>query len=98
MSISTYKLNKLTEEYLLNKSLDIDYNEWHKFNSSDISDDIKYILLYKLDTVERGIFLLYIYYTGNGGYNALAKHLGVSVGTCHSRVKGIKKKIKEYLQ
>lgn len=95
---SKYRINRLTDEYLFNKNSDTPFDDWYKYSSTDISDDIKYIILNKLDFIERSILLLYIDYYKNGGYQSLAKSLGVSVGTAHAKVKSIKQKILENLR
>lgn len=93
--ISQYKNKKITDEYLYNYVSKEDFEDYFKYQSDDISDDIKYVIINKLDVVERNIILLYI---NINGYQKLAQELGVSVGTAYKKVQDIRQKIRKYLK
>lgn len=84
-------VNKLNNEYLYNVTTKESFEEYYKYQSDEITDDIKRIIINDLNNIDKTIFLVYV---DKGNMRDTAKVFGVSIGTIHKRISKIRNYIK----
>lgn len=88
-------INTLLNDYILENQSEEDIRNNYIFGDYKLEDQIKYIILTKLNEVERRILLIYI---DNGSLRKTAKLFNVSSSKMYYVINNIKLKIKKYIR
>lgn len=88
-------INTLLNDYILENQSEEDIRNNYIFGDYKLEDQIKYIILTKLNEVERRILLIYI---DTGSLRKTAKLFNVSPSKIFYVIGNIKDKIKKYIR
>lgn len=89
------KIKDIFDDYILDKKSVEQFNKDYIYNSKSMADDVKYVIMNKLEEYERRLFLIYV---DSGSLRQTSKVFNCSYSKIWYIIKDIREKIINELQ